>query len=714
MFKLKFYLFIPILFVVLFFVANQAQAACQAELTLVVNDYNGQAIKNARFSIFEQLVDSAGQPAPGKVITSNFTDKYTGIGKVNVNITEGLTKYVVKVVNPSFDGFDFWYFDKLDLGCDSKVSFSANLSAVKLKVSDYLGLLQKNVKYTIFAQKKDANGEPILDKQLGAGDTGVGGEKEIYIPSPQRTYGLDSNYFLLQIKNEKGVPFYKYNIGPTEGQITQINYRFSDMVVRARDVVSGALLPNIKLNMYQRLPNETGGYKPGKMVGTIQTNDDGIAYLQYPAGQYMLQFTKASGEKVSFYDIEIITEERREFNLLLEDYVQARCNIKSSLELSFRDFDSKIIGNINYNIYEQTFDNDGSPVAGNKVNNGRVDAAGLSRLDFYPQPTKDYLVEVCDKSSKFGCLWFDSIDFECKENLFVNKTLKSVDVILRDSHAGLLTGQKFKIYVKQKDVDGHTIIDKNKQVGSFTIPQNGIFRLYLDNKEINGKEIEYLLAIDYGGKEVFAEFKVADNQKTVLEYIVGNPLRPYYRPIDSRLIGRILLQVEAHGEAWYVNPADKKRYYLGRPEDAFRVMKKLSIGVSNSNVGKIKPNIDILSPTDIDTDGDKLADVLERGLLTDPNKADTDNDGYDDYTEVKNGFNPNGAGRPSFNDNFSAQNSGKILLQVELNGEAWYINPLNRQRYYLSRPKDAFAIMRTLGLGITNADLSKIPEGPQL
>ena len=54
---------------------------------------------------------------------------------------------------------------------------------------------------------------------------------------------------------------------------------------------------------------------------------------------------------------------------------------------------------------------------------------------------------------------------------------------------------------------------------------------------------------------------------------------------------------------------------------------------------------------------------------------------------------------------------GKILLQVESKGEAWYINPDNLNRYYLGRPADAFRIMRELGLGITNSDLSKIPEG---
>jgi hypothetical protein len=56
------------------------------------------------------------------------------------------------------------------------------------------------------------------------------------------------------------------------------------------------------------------------------------------------------------------------------------------------------------------------------------------------------------------------------------------------------------------------------------------------------------------------------------------------------------------------------------------------------------------------------------------------------------------------------QLSGKIILEVERNGEAWYINPVNLRKYYLGRPDDAFLIMRQLGLGISVRDLTYIPK----
>lgn len=114
-------------------------------------------------------------------------------------------------------------------------------------------------------------------------------------------------------------------------------------------------------------------------------------------------------------------------------------------------------------------------------------------------------------------------------------------------------------------------------------------------------------------------------------------------------IGYILLQVEAHGEAWYVYPSTGKSYYLGRPADAFAIMRKLALGAKH----------DFITSTNI----------------------------------------------------FPERLSGMILLDVEANGEAYYIYPKDQRKYYLGRPADAFRIMRELGQGISNEGLANIPIG---
>jgi plastocyanin len=118
--------------------------------------------------------------------------------------------------------------------------------------------------------------------------------------------------------------------------------------------------------------------------------------------------------------------------------------------------------------------------------------------------------------------------------------------------------------------------------------------------------------------------------------------------LGAKLSGRILLAVQANGEAWYINPVNQQRYFLGRPSDAFNLMRQLGLGISNKD------------------------------------------------------FN-------SFNGKAPIRLSGRILLKVEDLGKAYYINPLDLKLYFLGRPLDAFNLMRELSLGITNLNLDTIP-----
>ncbi len=182
----------------------------------------------------------------------------------------------------------------------------------------------------------------------------------------------------------------------------------------------------------------------------------------------------------------------------------------------------------------------------------------------------------------------------------------------------------------------------------------------------------------------------------------------------KRLMGQILIQVEELGRAWYVNPNDGRRYYLGSPTNAFSVMSLIGKGIKNDLLKKLP--IGLLDPklsNDKDTDGDGLTDRLEEGVGTDLFKKDTDGDGFSDYEEVMAGYDPlDPAPKKSIIDQkLLAANLGQIFIQVETNGEAWYVEPRSKKRYYLGRPLEAFNIMRQFGVGITNKDLNKIPVG---
>lgn len=179
--------------------------------------------------------------------------------------------------------------------------------------------------------------------------------------------------------------------------------------------------------------------------------------------------------------------------------------------------------------------------------------------------------------------------------------------------------------------------------------------------------------------------------------------------LASKLSGKILLQVEENGEAWYIEPEKNEKYFLNRPADAFDIMRKFGVGITNTDLAKIQ--IGLIDNDNIDTDNDGLSNDLEIAIGTNSEVADSDNDGYTDKEEILSGYNPMSTNETLTNYSFYEEQKGKILLQVEKNGEAWYVNPENSKRYFLGRPVDAFNIMKNLGLGISNENLFKIPSG---
>ena len=178
-------------------------------------------------------------------------------------------------------------------------------------------------------------------------------------------------------------------------------------------------------------------------------------------------------------------------------------------------------------------------------------------------------------------------------------------------------------------------------------------------------------------------------------------------PAETRLRGRILLQVEENGEAWYVQPSDGRRMYMADGNAAYGMMRDLGLGITNTNLTKIPIGFEDRFEC-LDSDSDGLCNKLEDGLGTDAYNYDTDGDGLSDGQEVRNNQNPLGEEKPIYDNNLASDLSGKILLQVEAHGEAWYINPVDNKRYYMPDGPAAYQIMRYLSLGITNANLDKI------
>lgn len=143
------------------------------------------------------------------------------------------------------------------------------------------------------------------------------------------------------------------------------------------------------------------------------------------------------------------------------------------------------------------------------------------------------------------------------------------------------------------------------------------------------------------------------------------PLNSYAGDLASEVRGKILLQVESHGEAWYVDTKTGERTYMRDGAAAYQLMRGMGLGITNLNLETIPVMNDVHTLKEL----------------------------------------------PSICSNHSLANSvkGEILLQVEAHGEAWYVYPDNCYRIYMKDGAAAYEIMRFLGLGITNNNLNLVP-----
>jgi hypothetical protein len=191
----------------------------------------------------------------------------------------------------------------------------------------------------------------------------------------------------------------------------------------------------------------------------------------------------------------------------------------------------------------------------------------------------------------------------------------------------------------------------------------------------------------------------------------GNNYKPRTYSIEdvnlyNKLKGRIILRVEGNGEAFYVSPSERTVYYLGNSVNALQTLQWLGVGASNSTLRKAKLGIINMYGNDSDRDG--LADNYEYSIGTDRNNFNTDRDVYSDYAEITTGYNPVGPGKLPIDYAFTRKYSGRVLIQVQSLGEAWYINPTDQKRYLLSNEYEMHDVIKKFGIGISNYNFSRL------
>jgi len=128
----------------------------------------------------------------------------------------------------------------------------------------------------------------------------------------------------------------------------------------------------------------------------------------------------------------------------------------------------------------------------------------------------------------------------------------------------------------------------------------------------------------------------------------------------------------------------------------YNLILTLGTGIARKDLDRI-PVAEANLNNGVDTDQDGLSDEVEIAIGTDKEKADTDGDGFNDRAEVLGSFDPLKANISLPVDmNYSNQQKGRIVISVDGNKEAWYVNPGDAKRYFLGQPGDAYKAMRSV------------------
>jgi hypothetical protein len=105
----------------------------------------------------------------------------------------------------------------------------------------------------------------------------------------------------------------------------------------------------------------------------------------------------------------------------------------------------------------------------------------------------------------------------------------------------------------------------------------------------------------------------------------------------AKISGRILIKVEDWGRAFYVEPGSLKLISLGNPNEIFRILAGLSLGVNNQIIAKIKVNqnfVEIINKIKADNKPAETSQDVNNNPEPEPTTSDNQDDGLNTSTST--------------------------------------------------------------------------------
>lgn len=472
-----------------------ATGSCQnnSNLYLTLTNAVGEVAPGLRFEIYEQELDSSGLPVAGSKISSGTVNNS---GQATIAFKPDPRKgYALKVWDKNASAGDYWFFDALKFVCGYNRVLSKALPVLKIVLRDGQGNLKKDYNFSLYAQREDADGQPIYQSSdlIANFKTGSGGYALAYL-APYNPYRRNqTGLYVLAAKDENGNAVAAYNLRPQAEKNETFTYTFSSLSGELRDSRQ-KLLADKEIRIYEQLGSGSDR-RLGKLLKKIKTSSAGKFQAEYPLGIYALATLDNFNQENIFWDI--------------------RAKVGGSA--------TKLVNNLtNFTIAESQ-------------------GEGIAK----DTAIKLYLLNGSNSNGYYR-----------------DKEIGSLKLGTgRSAVASVATGPYLAVYVSKS----------NKEYGQPFYANNGLFQKV--NIAVNQKG---LISADQAFKvNIPAAPSTTSNSNTAA---------------STGLKGRILLQVEDKGQAWYVNPGDGKRYFLGRPADAFKLMRRFGLGISNADFATLESN----------------------------------------------------------------------------------------------------------------------------
>lgn len=631
--------------------------------------------KGTNVTVFKQTVDANNLPAAGNQVGS-FTLANDGTG--SLEIPTGLYVLGIKGQNNAYQYF--WNIDVSD-GQSNNYNLTAsstpstgtlttscqNSSQLTITLRTAGGSIVPGLHFAVYVQSTDANGLPIAGNQVGSGTISASGEGSTrFTPDPRNTYAIkvwDRNSNLGAFWFYSAVRFacsYDQAVTETVPAIT--------VVLRDH---SGNLLRNYNFSLYaQEYDADNNPYfSSADQIASYSTDGGGEALVYVPAynpyvpgqsGVYALSVRDNNNNTENFYNI------------------KASATKDSTFTASFSGLSGRLtnalgqpLANKNLDLYSEVASG-GLYSLDKKLTSLRTDNNGNFQLEY---PAGSYALVSYDDFNQPNVFWNASVNSSAAAQTLATSLINfrlsdpQGQGISNNPSLALyaLSGQK-GVYYRGNQVGTVRLTGNTASMSLAAGPYLAVYS-GLGNQNFgqafyakNGSQYSVNVALSskylVSSSQAFYLSGVPANAVPASNNNSGNnsggtPAGPSsgaaVSGLAATLKGRILLQVQDKGQAWYVNPVNGQRYSLGSPTDAFNVMRQLALGISNANFNSLQNN-----PS------------AWRSL------------------------------------------AGRILLKVQDGGKAYYFDPTNLNLYYLGRPTDAFNVMRTRGLGITNSNLSQI------